>query len=43
MAHGVQLGKLLRTAFLTDYYRNPGFRRELRRVSILSAVDRHRL
>ena len=29
---GVQLGKLLRTAFLTDYFINEGFRRELRRV-----------
>jgi hypothetical protein len=29
---GVQLGKLLRTAFLTDYFVNEGFRRELRRV-----------
>jgi TnpA family transposase len=40
---GVQLGSLLRTAFLTDYFRNAGFRRELRRVLILSAIDRHRL
>ncbi len=29
---GVQLGKLLRTAFLSDYFVNAGFRRELRRV-----------
>jgi len=29
---GVQLGKLLRTAFLTDYFINETFRRELRRV-----------
>ncbi|MGA0573098.1 Tn3 family transposase [Variovorax sp. VNK109] len=29
---GVQLGKLLRTAFLADYFVNAGFRRELRRV-----------
>lgn len=29
---GVQLGKLLRTAFLADYFVNVGFRRELRRV-----------
>jgi TnpA family transposase len=29
---GVQLGKLLRTAFLTDYFVNEAFRRELRRV-----------
>jgi TnpA family transposase len=29
---GVQLGKLLRTAFLTDYFVNEGSRRELRRV-----------
>lgn len=29
---GVQLGKLLRTAFLADYVVNAGFRRELRRV-----------
>jgi TnpA family transposase len=29
---GVQLGKLLRTAFLTDYFINEAFRRELRRV-----------
>jgi hypothetical protein len=28
----VQLGKLLRTAFLADYFVNAGFRRELRRV-----------
>lgn len=29
---GVQLGKLLRTAFLSDYFVNASFRRELRRV-----------
>lgn len=29
---GVQLGKLLRTAFLADYFVNAGFRRELLRV-----------
>ncbi|ABM96848.1 putative TnpA family transposase (plasmid) [Methylibium petroleiphilum PM1] len=29
---GVQLGKLLRTAFLADYFVNEAFRRELRRV-----------
>ncbi len=29
---GVQLGKLLRTAFLADYFVNAAFRRELRRV-----------
>jgi TnpA family transposase len=29
---GVHLGKLLRTAFLADYFVNAGFRRELRRV-----------
>ena len=29
---GVQLGKLLRTAFLADYFVNASFRRELRRV-----------
>jgi len=29
---GVQLGKLLRTAFLADYFVNADFRRELRRV-----------
>ncbi len=29
---GVQLGKLLRTAFLADYFINAAFRRELRRV-----------
>ena len=29
---GLQLGKLLRTAFLADYFVNAGFRRELRRV-----------
>jgi len=29
---GVQLGKLLRTAFLADYFVNVSFRRELRRV-----------
>jgi TnpA family transposase len=29
---GVQLGKLLRTAFLADYFLNEAFRRELRRV-----------
>ena len=29
---GIQLGKLLRTAFLADYFVNAGFRRELRRV-----------
>jgi hypothetical protein len=29
---GVQLGKLLRTAFLADCFVNAGFRRELRRV-----------
>ncbi len=29
---GVQLGKLLRTAFLADYFVNANFRRELRRV-----------
>lgn len=29
---GVQLGRLLRTAFLADYFVNAGFRRELRRV-----------
>ena len=28
----VQLGKLLRTSFLSDYFTNPLFRRELRRV-----------
>ncbi len=28
----MQLGKLLRTAFLADYFVNAGFRRELRRV-----------
>jgi hypothetical protein len=28
----VQLGRLLRTAFLTDYFTNPLFRHELRRV-----------
>ena len=27
-----KLGKLLRTAFLADYFVNVGFRRELRRV-----------
>jgi TnpA family transposase len=29
---GVQLGRLLRTAFLADYFINEAFRRELRRV-----------
>ena len=29
---GVQLGRLLRTAFLADYFVNEAFRRELRRV-----------
>ena len=29
---GVQLGRLLRTAFLADYFVNAAFRRELRRV-----------
>jgi TnpA family transposase len=29
---GVQLGKLLRTSFLSDYFTNPSFRHELRRV-----------
>lgn len=29
---GVQLGRLLRTAFLADYFVNTAFRRELRRV-----------
>jgi TnpA family transposase len=29
---GVQLGRLLRTAFLADYFTNEVFRRELRRV-----------
>jgi TnpA family transposase len=29
---GVQLGKLLRTAFLADYFVNAAFRREQRRV-----------
>ena len=29
---GVQLGKLLRTSFLADYFTNPVFRQELRRV-----------
>ena len=29
---GVQLGKLLRTAFLADYFVNTPFRQELRRV-----------
>jgi len=29
---GVQLGRLLRTVFLADYFVNPAFRRELRRV-----------
>ena len=29
---GVQLGRLLRTAFLADYFVNVAFRRELRRV-----------
>ena len=29
---GVQLGKLLRTSFLSDYFTNPLFRHELRRV-----------
>ena len=29
---GVQLGKLLRTSFLADYFTNPVFRHELRRV-----------
>ena len=29
---GVQLGRLLRTAFLADYFVNSAFRRELRRV-----------
>ena len=28
----MQLGKLLRTAFLVDYFVNASFRRELRRV-----------
>jgi TnpA family transposase len=31
-AAGVQLGKLLRTVFLAEYFVNEGFRRELRRV-----------
>jgi TnpA family transposase len=31
-AAGVQLGRLLRTAFLADYFVNTNFRRELRRV-----------
>ena len=29
---GVQLGKLLRTSFLSDHFTNPSFRHELRRV-----------
>ena len=29
---GVQLGRLLRTSFLADYFANPLFRHELRRV-----------
>ena len=46
---GVQLGKLLRTAFLADYFVNADFRRELRRVlnrgeavNALKRVDLHR-